>query len=59
MDVASVPTNVNNMIFGVEDEGQRSRLNAELPRIVPIVWYVLVTGGLAFVLWARYKRLSV
>ena len=59
VDVRRVPTNVNDMIFGVEDEGRRSQLIAELPRIVPIGWYVLVTGGLGLVLWGRYKRLSV
>ena len=57
--MARVPTNVNDMIFGVEDEGRSSRLTAELPSIIPIGWYVLLTGGLAFVLWSRYKRLSV
>ena len=59
VDVGRVPANVNDMIFGVEDEGQRSQLIAELPRIVPIGWYVILAGGLAFVLWSRYKRLSV
>lgn len=57
--IRRVPTNVNDMIFRVEDEGQSSRLIAELPRIVPIGWYILLTGGMGFVLWARYKRLSV
>ena len=59
VDMGRVPTHVNDMIFGVEDEGRRSRLMAEVPRIVPIGWYVLLTGGMAFVLWSRYKRLSV
>ena len=59
VDMGRVPTNVNGMIFGVEDEGRRSQLTAELPRIVPIGWYVVLTGGLAFVLWSRYKKLSV
>ena len=59
VDMGRVPTNVNNMIFDVEDEGRRSRLIAELPRIVPIGWYVLLTGGLATALWWRYRRLSV
>ena len=59
VDMGRVPTHVNDMIFGVEDEGRRSQLTAELPRIVPIGWYVLLTGGLAFVLWWRYKKLSV
>ena len=59
VDMGRVPTNVNDMIFGVEDVGLNSQLTAELPRIVPIGWYLLLTGGLAFVLWWRYKRLSV
>ena len=58
IDVGRVPTNVNDMIFGVEDEGRRSRLTAEMPRMVPIGWYVLLTGGMGFLLWARYRRLS-
>lgn len=58
VDISRVPTNVNNMVFGVEDEGRRSQLIAELPRIVPIGWYVLLTGGLGAALWSRYRRLS-
>lgn len=59
VDVSRTPTNVNNMIFGVEDEGRRARLTAELPRIVPIGWYVILTGGLGAALWFRYRRLTV
>ena len=57
--VSRVPTNVNDMIFGVEDEGRRSQLTAELPRIVPIGIYVILTGGLGFALWLRYQRITV
>ena len=59
VSISRVPTNVNDMIFGVEDEGRQSRLTAELPRIVPIGWYVILTGGLAFTLWWRYQRITV
>ena len=59
VSLGRVPTNVNDMIFGVEDEGQQSQLIGELPRIVPIGWYVLLTGGMGFILWYRYKRLSL
>lgn len=59
VDVGRAPTNVNTMIFDVEDEGRRAQLTAELPRIVPIGWYVILTGGLAFTLWWRYRRLTV
>ena len=59
VDISRVPTNVNNMIFGVEDEAGRSQLMSELPRIVPIGWYVLFTGGLCTVLWWRYWKLSI
>lgn len=58
LDIGRVSTNVNNMIFGVEDEGRRSRLTAELPNIVPIGWYVLLSGGLTAVLWLRYRKIS-
>ena len=58
VDIGRVPTNVNNMIFDVEEEGERSRITAELPRFVPIAWYVLLSGGLATVLWWRYRKLS-
>ena len=59
VDVSRVPTNVNDMIFGVEDEGRRSRMTAELPRLVPIGWYLILTGGLGAALWLRYRRLTV
>ncbi len=59
INMGLVPRHVNDMIFGGENEAWRSRLSAELPRIVPIGWYVVLTGGMAFVLWSRYKRLSV
>ncbi len=59
VDVSEVPNNVNNMIFDAEDEGDRARLIAELPRVVPIGLYLILTGGLAFLLWWRYQRLTV
>ena len=59
IDVGGVPTSVNRMIFNAEDDGQRAQLTAELPRIVPIGWYVILTGGLAFTLWWRYQRITV
>ena len=59
VSMGRVTSNVNDMIFGVEDEGQTSRLTADLPRIVPIGWYMLLTGGMGLLLWSRYKRLSV
>ncbi len=58
VEMGKVPTNVNNMIFGKEDEGGQAQLISELHWIVPIGWYVVLTGGLGFVLWSRYKRLS-
>ncbi len=59
VDVSDLPNNINNMIFDAEDEGDRARLIAELPRVVPIGLYIILTGGLAFMLWWRYQRLTV
>lgn len=57
--IRRVPTNVNDMIFAVQDEGRSSQLISELPQVVPIGWYLLLTGGMGFALWYRYKRLSL
>jgi len=59
VDVGRVPNNINLMIFDAEGERRRTRLTAELPKIVPIGWYVIMTGGLAFTLWWRYQRITV
>lgn len=59
VSVGEVPTNVNNMIFDVaEEEGQRGQLIAQLPNIVPIGWYVILTAGLASILLWRYRRIA-
>jgi hypothetical protein len=54
----TVPMHVNDMIFGVESEDQDSNRVADLPNIVPIGWYLLLTAGPGFALWWRYWRTS-
>ncbi len=56
--VTRVPTNVNNMIFDTESGDTRDQLVEELPKIVPVGWYIILTGGLATALWLRYRRLA-
>lgn len=58
IDINGVPTNVNNIIFDVEAEAPRDQLIGELPKIVPIGWYIILTGGLGTALWLRYRRLA-
>lgn len=58
VDISRVPTNVNNMIFDADSNEPRDRLIEELPKIVPIGWYIILTGGLGTALWLRYRRLS-
>jgi ABC-2 type transport system permease protein len=59
VNISRAPTYVNNMIFDADSGDPRDRLNAELPPVVPIAWYILLTGGLGAALWLRYRRLSV
>lgn len=58
VDVAGVPGNVNQMIFNADGEGQRNPITSELPKIVPIGWYLILTGGLGGALWLRYRRIT-
>lgn len=53
-----VPIHVSDMIFAVDNDSELSREVARLPDIIPIGWYLLLTGGLAFALWWRYWRIA-
>ena len=65
VNVLEVPSLVNDLIFpggtfedpdGLDGPPQAS---AELHDAVPVAWYVVVVGALGYVLWWRYRRLSV
>ena len=58
VNMFTVPINVSDIIFGVEDDSGPSGFAGELPNIVPITWYLTVTGGLALLLWWRYRRIA-
>ena len=58
VDVNALPVYLSDLIFGIEDESERSPHLVELPNAIPIAWYFVVTGGLAFVLWWRYRRIA-
>ena len=54
IDVGSVPSNVNNLIFDKDDRG----ITGDLPSAVPVLWYGLLTAGPALLLWRRYNNMS-
>ena len=58
VDVSGVPGNVNQVIFDADGGGQRNPITSELPKIVPIAWYLILTGGLGTALWLRYRRIT-
>jgi ABC-2 type transport system permease protein len=56
--MGQVPIHVSDMIFGVEGDSGLTGEVAKLPAIIPIGWYLLLTGGMAFVLVWRYRRIA-
>ena len=58
LDMSRAPIHISDMIFAVENDSHLSREVAKLPDIVPIGWYLLLTGGLVLVLWWRYWRIA-
>ena len=58
LNVAQVPTRVNDMIFPGEKDGEFAVLVDELPDAVPVAWYLLLIAGPALALWWRYRRLE-
>ena len=59
IDLFRMPVHISDMIFAEKNESIVSELVAELPRIVPIGWYLLLTIGPALALWWRYQRIRI
>ncbi|MDY6836000.1 MAG: hypothetical protein SVY53_14495 [Chloroflexota bacterium] len=57
LDIRQVPTHVSDLIFDEENESQVAKLVNELPTVIPILWYLLLTAGSGFVLWWRYREM--
>ena len=59
LNVGQVPSFVNDLIFPGETDEDFAQVVAELPGVVPVAWYLMLTIGLGFALWWRYRRISV
>ena len=59
INLGAVPIHVSDLIFPEENTSEFAKLVAELPSIVPVGWYLILTIGPGFVLWWRYKRISI
>ena len=59
LSIGDVPIRVNDLIFGEEPTSGLGSLVKELPDIVPIGWYLILTAGPGFVLWRRYQRIAI
>ena len=59
INLSAVPIHVNDLIFPEENTSEFATLVAELPPIVPVAWYLLLTAGPGFLLWWRYRRISI
>ena len=59
LSIGDVPIRVNDLIFGEEAESGFGALVEELPDIVPIGWYLILTAGPGFVLWRRYQGIAI
>ena len=59
LSIGDVPIRINDLIFGEEAESGFGALVEELPEIVPIGWYLILTAGPGFLLWRRYQRIAI
>lgn len=59
LNIGDAPIRVNDLIFGEEPESGLGVLVQELPDIVPIGWYLILTAGSGFLLWRRYQRIAI
>lgn len=64
IEIGRAPLRVSELILDGEvqkgNEGSPDGdLAKELPKAVPVLWYILVTSGLGFVLWWRYREMRL
>jgi hypothetical protein len=59
MNLGQVPIYVNDLIFPEDNTSEFAELVGEMPPVVPIAWYILLTAGPGFVLWWRYRRIRI
>lgn len=58
IDIGNAPIHISDMIFNKEDnDNPVMEKVAELPDIVPILWYIMLILVPGFLLWNRYRRL--
>jgi len=56
INIGFVPLHINNIIFG---EMSSSGPAGDLPRIVLLGWYLVLTVGPGLILWRRYRRMGI
>ena len=59
LSIGDVPIRINDFIFGEEPDSGFGALVRELPEIVPVGWYLILTAGPGFLLWRRYQRIAI
>ena len=59
LNIGLVPMHLNDLIFAEDNRAHLARLVTELPIIIPVAWYLLLTVGPGFALWWRYQRLRL
>ena len=59
VDLPRSPVVISDMVFGKENPSYGYKLVAELPDVVPVLWYLLLIAGPGFALWWRYRRITV
>ena len=59
VDLPRSPVVISDMVFGKDNPSYRYGLVQDLPDVVPVLWYLLLVLGPGFVLWWRYRRMTV
>jgi ABC-2 type transport system permease protein len=54
-----VPMHVSDIVFDDESDSDFAELVRELPTVIPIGWFLILTIGPGFVLWWQYRRMVI
>ena len=59
IDIGRTPSHISDLIMDDENESQVSKQVRQLPAVIPVLWYLIMTLGPALILFLKYRKLSL
>jgi len=59
LNIGNVPIYVNDLIFNEVSSVTQEDLARNVPAVIQVIWYLVLTAGPGLILWRRYRRIDL